>query len=141
MAPAQPRPASAEEKLTASVRVNLLPAEYAQLQAVADERGATVAGFVRRAVRDLLQLHEDRIGHTVHGAHPDIHTNGLADQCLRCDQHAVDPFASLDEDVLRALALRLRDGEPARSDNERRAMDVLHRAMRDSEFVHRLVTS
>ncbi len=128
-----------EPKLTAPVRVNLSPAEYDQLVALAQEEERPVAVVVRRAVRDLLELREHRLGVTSHAPHPDIHTDGLADRCPRCDQHAVDPFASLDQDVLRILAERLRDGEPARSDNEGRAMDVLRRAMRDSQFVSHLL--
>ena len=57
-----------------------------------------------------------------HTLHPDTHTDGLADGCPRCDQHAVHPLESLDETNITALKLRVLDNLPPRSDNERLAM-------------------
>ena len=60
-----------------------------------------------------------------HSYHPDSHTHGLADDCERCAEHASHPLRSLDADNLRQLRFRIRDGLPARSDNERLAMERL----------------
>lgn len=67
---------------------------------------------------------------TAHSVHPDTHDYGLADDCARCSEHAKHPFESLDAENLRKLFGRVRDGLPARSVNERRAMDVLEHAQR-----------
>jgi hypothetical protein len=77
---------------------------------------------------------------SVHTPHPPIETAGLHDGCPRCDEHARDPFATLDESTLRHLGLRIHQGRPARSDNEARAMAVLNRAMQHTSFVRRLIT-
>lgn len=34
---------------------------------------------------------------TIHTIHPDSHTHGLADDCPRCAEHAVDPVLTLDD--------------------------------------------
>jgi hypothetical protein len=46
---------SEEERLTATVRANLLPTEYEQLRRLAIIEDRTVAALVRRAVREMLQ--------------------------------------------------------------------------------------
>jgi len=123
-----------DERLTAAVRFNLSPTEHGQLQALAEQEERTVAAVVRRAVRDTIRRH----GPVTHSPHPPIQTDGLADGCPRCDQHAADPFVSLDEVCLRELVSRLRDGKSPRSDNEARAMDVVRRARRDGRRAEKL---
>lgn len=34
---------------------------------------------------------------TLHTSHPDTHTHGLADDCPRCAEHAIDPVFTLDD--------------------------------------------
>lgn len=69
-----------------------------------------------------------------HNYHPNSHEFGLADDCERCRQHAVDPFAGLDDTNLINLILRVEDGLQARSTNESIAMgkvrDAIHFAKR-----------
>lgn len=62
---------------------------------------------------------------SVHSYHPDTHTHGLADGCERCAEHAENPFLSLDQLNLLSLQERVAKGWPARSDNERRAMNEM----------------
>ena len=64
-----------------------------------------------------------------HSQHPDSHTNGLADGCERCDEHAENPFSGLDDDNLRALLVRVIDDLPARSNNEMLAMRNMRTAV------------
>jgi hypothetical protein len=68
----------------------------------------------------------------IHTPHPDSHTHGLADDCPRCAEHAVDPVRGLDDENLLNLVARTRawmdddweNGSP-RSDNELKAMKVI----------------
>ena len=64
-----------------------------------------------------------------HVVHPDAHTNGLADGCPRCEEHAMRPFDSLDDENLGMLMCRIRDKLPARSDNEYKAMQHVKNAI------------
>lgn len=73
-----------------------------------------------------------------HGPHPDTHTHGLADDCPRCEEHAANPFYGLDEDNLRELIRRVREYEPARSDNELLAMRNVRVALGVKRAIDRL---
>lgn len=44
-----------QERLSAGVRVNLLPAEYARLQRIAEAEERPIAAIVRRAVREMFE--------------------------------------------------------------------------------------
>lgn len=57
-----------------------------------------------------------------HSNHPDIHTVGLRDDCERCEDLSNSPFEALDDELLRALAIRLANGEAGRSLAENDAM-------------------
>jgi hypothetical protein len=92
-----------------------------------------------------------------HTYHPDSKLHGLADDCLRCAEHAENPFASMDEQSLtlllhRTLANRFgsEDGKGpfgphlvARSETEAVAMasimNVLERAGRMAEVAPNLL--
>lgn len=78
---------------------------------------------------------------TVHSFHPDTHTEGLADGCERCTEHAEDPFASLDDNNLRALLERIETSQYPRSTNEAIAMIKVQRSLAISEKIQRLRTS
>jgi hypothetical protein len=57
----------------------------------------------------------------MHRAHPDVHEEGLADECDGCDELADNPFANADSRLLRVLVEQAvsRDRlELARSTNE-----------------------
>lgn len=57
----------------------------------------------------------------MHSHHPDVHTDGLADDCPGCAEIAEDPFANADMGVLRdlvALASRRDRHAAARSTTE-----------------------
>lgn len=71
---------------------------------------------------------------TVHIFHPDTHEHGLFDGCPRCEEHAQDPLLSLDTRNLVLLAERVRNGESARSENERLAMERIERAIARGEL-------
>ena len=60
-----------------------------------------------------------------HSLHPDSHAHGLADGCPRCDEHAKDPLAGLDNENIGVLAKRIALGWTPRSTNERKAMENL----------------
>lgn len=62
---------------------------------------------------------------STHTVHPDSHEHGLADGCPRCYEHSLQPIESLDEENLRKLTWRVREGADARSENERTAMNVI----------------
>jgi hypothetical protein len=47
-------PEEDEERLTVPIRVNITPAEYAQLEALSKDQERSIAWLVRRAVRDYL---------------------------------------------------------------------------------------
>lgn len=72
---------------------------------------------------------------TVHTSHPPSHTHGLADDCPRCAEHAEHPFESLDTVNLRELLYRVNLDLPARSGNERRAMDAIEAHARHDEIL------
>lgn len=65
---------------------------------------------------------------TQHTFHPDSHREGLADGCPRCAEHAADPLAGLDREMVERLHERIVMGWPGRSDNERLAMANLRAA-------------
>jgi hypothetical protein len=67
---------------------------------------------------------------SVHTWHPDVHEAGLADACPRCTEHALNPWAGLDQRVLADLRWRVAEGLPARSQNEHVAMQRLRDARR-----------
>lgn len=62
---------------------------------------------------------------SIHGPHPPIAWNGLADNCDRCDDQARRPFENLDRQVLAELLHRVERKLPPRSVNERIAMNVI----------------
>ena len=64
-----------------------------------------------------------------HSYHPDTHTNGLADKCPRCQEHAERPFNSLDDENLQNLVDRIRHDLEPRSFNESLAMLTVRRAL------------
>lgn len=68
---------------------------------------------------------------TCHAYHPDMHTNGLQDNCPRCAEHAEHPEWSLDDESLRALIERtqawMQDEVNPRSMTEGVAMRVVER--------------
>lgn len=65
-----------------------------------------------------------------HTLHPDSHEHGLSDDCERCAQLARYPGESLDNENLTMLLLRVLEGRPARSGNERLAMDEVEHSIR-----------
>ena len=67
-----------------------------------------------------------------HTYHPDTHTEGLADDCPRCDQHAVMPLEGLDEINITAIKLRVLDNLLPRSRNEALAMEKIRAAIKES---------
>lgn len=67
---------------------------------------------------------------SAHTYHPDSYAYGLADDCPRCAEHAEQPFDTLDDENLLALAIREERGYDARSDTEARAMAALARHRR-----------
>lgn len=70
---------------------------------------------------------------TVHSVHTPVSTHGLADDCPRCAEHAVEPFAYLDDESLKALVDRtvawMRNEEFPRSKTETAAMRVVETAI------------
>lgn len=67
-----------------------------------------------------------------HAVHEDVHTHGLADDCERCSEHAGHPIRTLDAPSLRALMERIERGDEGRSENEKRAMGVVHEALNEA---------
>lgn len=76
-----------------------------------------------------------------HTPHPDSHEHGLADDCPRCGEHAQHPFESLDDANLLNLLSRVNLDLPARSDNERKAMDVIEDTIRRYDRIVQLERS
>ena len=72
----------------------------------------------------------------IHSIHPDSQIHGLADGCPRCDEHAEEPLQGLDNESIGALVHRLATGRLARSENERKAMANLARAIQSSVAVY-----
>jgi hypothetical protein len=66
---------------------------------------------------------------TVHSYHPDLHENGLADDCPRCAELAEHPFQGLDTRNLTALLRRVEMDEYPRSDAEAKAMKKITEAL------------
>ena len=62
---------------------------------------------------------------TTHRLHSDVHEYGLADDCPRCEEHARDPIAALDADMIASLYRRVALNLPPRSENEAIAMTNL----------------
>lgn len=58
----------------------------------------------------------------LHDDHPSIIAFGLHHPCERCKQHAINPFATLDDAPLKALILRVVHDEEARNQTELQAM-------------------
>lgn len=59
-----------------------------------------------------------------HRLHPDVHEEGLQDNCEACHEHALNPFSSLDADILSylvILTIEMREGKDRqpRTRNER----------------------
>ena len=67
-----------------------------------------------------------------HTFHPDSHEFGLADGCPRCDEHAKEPFLSLDDVNLRELVRAVKGDEEPRSLNEDDAMAHVAIALRQA---------
>ena len=82
--------------------------------------------------------------HTVHPdthtVHPDTHEFGLADRCPRCREHAEEPWAGLDFDLLINLMQRLDAGDSPRSLNEGLAMDAIRTLLRRAAILDNLRT-
>ena len=68
---------------------------------------------------------------TIHTNHDNIHNEGLADGCPRCEEHGEKPFNGLDDRMLGALVLRVEDWDNSfpRSANEATAMRVVERSI------------
>lgn len=50
---------------------------------------------------------------TIHSPHPDSHVYGLADDCPRCEEHAIDPVSGLDsENLTRIIRMAVGEEEP-----------------------------
>jgi hypothetical protein len=95
-----------------------------------DNRGSGVGNFSQ----DVLEssLYRDDSGGcvmTVHTIHPDTHEFGLADDCERCREHAIEPFVGLDDTNLINLIRRVEVGDPARSTTESIAMGKVRDAL------------
>lgn len=79
---------------------------------------------------------------SVHNRHPSIREHGLADGCERCDEHAANPFNTLDDENLRALVnltlAWMGDQDMPRSRAELKAMRVVEQAVRYARVLNRL---
>lgn len=75
---------------------------------------------------------------STHIAHDVISATGLHDYCPRCEEHADDPFSSLDDSVIASLVRRVLNGGPARSENEATAMGHVRAALSHEETLRRL---
>ena len=64
-----------------------------------------------------------------HTLHPDVTKHGLADDCPRCTDHALEPWNTLDYENLGILVRRILHHESGRSHNETTAMMNLLRKM------------
>ena len=73
-----------------------------------------------------------------HSIHPNSHTNGLADGCERCEEHAEHPFDGLDDENLSILLIRVRNDDPPRSNNEALAMHRVRSVIRAAERLAKL---
>lgn len=80
-----------------------------------------------------------------HTHHPPIGTHGLADSCLRCEEHADHPFDSLDDDNLTDLVERTKrwmadetENALARSKAEQKAMTRVSEALQQREILDRI---
>jgi len=69
---------------------------------------------------------------TIHSIHPDTHTDGLSDDCLRCTEHAEHPELSLDAANIGNLMHRIVEQVPPRSKNEGLAMQNLVKYLEES---------
>lgn len=76
-----------------------------------------------------------------HSIHPDSHEFGLVDDCPRCQQHAVTPVLSLDDENLTALTWRVIEGKPARSHVEGLAMFSVEAIIRGYRKLRQIVPS
>lgn len=75
---------------------------------------------------------------SLHILHPDTIEIGLVDGCQRCAEHAENPFGSLDDEHIRQLATRIRNGLDPRSDNEAIAMNKVKAVLLQSVRLARL---
>lgn len=75
---------------------------------------------------------------TMHILHESSLKIGLVDGCDRCAQHAQHPFASLDEEHLMDLILRVDNDDEPRSDNEGLAMSEISLALERSARIRML---
>jgi hypothetical protein len=67
---------------------------------------------------------------TTHTYHPPAHTDGLADDCPRCQEHTEAPWATLDRQSIYRL---LHGGEI--TDTDRRAASKLRSALEIGRFL------
>lgn len=65
---------------------------------------------------------------TTHSYHDSTLEVGLVDGCHRCTEHAVHPFASLDDTHIRQIADRVLNGDLPRTENEAIAMRKMQEA-------------
>lgn len=66
-----------------------------------------------------------------HALHPEASEGKyLADDCDRCRDHSLHPFASLDDEHLLVLYQKCVSNQEARTENEARAMGHMRGAMR-----------
>jgi hypothetical protein len=70
---------------------------------------------------------------SIHTIHPDVHENGLSDDCPRCEEHSKDPFFGLDNRMLADLSTRVVNLDMPRSENEGMAMNELREVMFHAE--------
>ncbi|KKM83387.1 hypothetical protein LCGC14_1309830 [marine sediment metagenome] len=77
---------------------------------------------------------------TTHSIHGDIHEEGLADGCPRCEEHGESPFTGLDDQMLSSLVQRVEDWDSnfPRSMNESNAMRAVERAMNQARKLVRV---
>lgn len=73
-----------------------------------------------------------------HTTHEEIREHGLADGCPRCEEHAQDPFRSLDDGNLNELLIRAENDERPRSQNEGIAMNKVRDALQHEKRLARL---
>ena len=119
------------------------------LRAQADGSG----GCLQQVDRLAVLLARDRASEAaksgrvmaVHTLHPSIREHGLADDCLRCAEHAENPVLGLDDGNLLELVYRtirwMRDEDVARSDTELIAMRNLERHVVYARAMKRLGVS
>lgn len=82
---------------------------------------------------------------STHTFHPDTRTDGLADNCPRCDEHAEAPWFTLDDANLEALVRRTQQwrhdplSARPRSEAEHKAMRKIEQHLRILERVQKFL--